>query len=521
MRLITPLVTILSCLILSNQPLRAQSQQSAPRQALPNSGKASDASPNTLKQSLNQSANADDDAEEDEEEEEEEDDEDDDNETSNVQSTNTQKPADTSKDSTKTSVDNNVKSEDKKIPLQQPSKPTINDKNTKTPETVAPTPKKQNFEAFTGRITKNKVRMRLQPSFEGLTIRELNKDQLVVVLGDSDDFYAVQPSSDLKAYIFRTYVLDNVIEGTRVNVRLKADLDAPVVTQLNSGDRVEGHIYSQNTKWLEITIPASARFYIAKEYIEKAGDATYLSRMEKRKDEVYRLLNTTKTVSEVEMQKPFHQINLEGIVANYKKIILDYKDFPEAGAKAQEYLTGLQIDYTNRKIAHLEQQSQQSNQLEKKNQELATELKEQKSKLSKLEQEMQREKNLAVTPNSDTSKKSPSDVPYNMAAWIPIENALFTTWSNATNNDSPTAFYQKQMDEAITLRGIIDPYNRPVKNKPGDFMLLNEANKLPIAFLYSTQVNLQNFVGHEVTIKVVPRNNSNYAYPAYFVLSIE
>ncbi|MBA3722839.1 MAG: SH3 domain-containing protein [Parachlamydiaceae bacterium] len=378
---------------------------------------------------------------------------------------------------------------------------------------------KQNFEPFTGKVTKNKVRMRLQPNFDGASLREMNRDQLIVIVGEEDDFYAVQPPSDMKAFIFRTYVLDNVIEGTRVNVRLQPDLEAPVIAQLNSGDRVNGHIYPANNKWLEIPIPNSTRFFIAKEYIEKVGDADYVARLDKRREDVYRLLNTTKAVSDAEMQKQFPLINLDGIVANYKKIILDYKDFPEAGVKAQAYLNEVQDAYTKKKIAFLEQQSQQSAQaLEQKNKKLSEELDAHKNKLNHLEKQVQ---NGQSVPQDNVSNRKPTQLPYNMATWIPAENSLCTTWSQENNNNDPAAFYQDQKQKAFVLKGIVDSYNRPVKNKPGDFMLLNASSRLPIAFLYSTQVNLQDYLGHEVSIMVVPRPNYNYAFPAYFVISVE
>ncbi|MGZ3733102.1 MAG: SH3 domain-containing protein, partial [Parachlamydiaceae bacterium] len=100
----------------------------------------------------------------------------------------------------------------------------------------------QSIEPFTGKITRNKVRMRLQPSLDALILRELSKDDLLSVVGESNEFYAILPPKDTKAYIFRTYVLDDIVEGSRVNVRLEPAIEAPVIAQLNSGDKVEGII---------------------------------------------------------------------------------------------------------------------------------------------------------------------------------------------------------------------------------------------------------------------------------------
>jgi len=378
----------------------------------------------------------------------------------------------------------------------------------------------QPVEPFTAKVTKNKVRMRLQPSFEGQVIRELGKDQMVIVQGQADEFFAIKPMQDMKAYIYRTFVLDNVIEGTRVNVRLKPDLDAPVIAQLNSGDKIKGQIHPTNSKWMEIVIPNTVHFYIAKEYLEKVGDADHMARMEKRRDDVYQLLSTTSTITQAEMQKPFDQIHLESIISNYKHIMLDYPDYPDAAAKAQEQLTDLQNIYAAKKVQYVEQRSQEAAKaMEQQNKKLADDLKAQKAQVSQLQQQLQKEQTVAATDGPIPKKQAP--LPFNMVAWISTEDTLFTQWSKQTGNDSPVAFYEDQKAKSFTVQGIIDTYNRSVKNKPGDYMLISASTKLPIAYLYSTQVNLQNYVGHEVVVRVSSRPNNNYAFPAYYVHSIE
>src|SRR5262249_24708062 len=85
------------------------------------------------------------------------------------------------------------------------------------------------FKPFTEKIVRNKVRLRLQPNLESKILREFNKGDLLIVMADKGDFYAVKPPVDFKGFIFRTFVLDNVVEGNRVNVRLEPDLEAIVI----------------------------------------------------------------------------------------------------------------------------------------------------------------------------------------------------------------------------------------------------------------------------------------------------
>ena len=377
-----------------------------------------------------------------------------------------------------------------------------------------------NFEAFTGKIKKNKVRLRLQPAYDSQVLKDLKKNDLIVVLGETDDFYAIQPLPDMHAYIFRTFVLDNVVEGHRVNIRLKPELDASVVAQLNSGDRVEGTVDTNNPKWLKIKIPENVRFYIAKEYVEKQGDAGLRDRLERKQQEGYQLLQTTDAISQQEMQKPFEKINLDGVQANYKHLISDFPEFPSIGQKAQELHTALLDAYTVKKIAYLEEKAKSSitaAALEAKNKQLQAELQDQKSKIANLEQKVDKEPSVVAVINAPKQ----SQLPLNMVAWMPIEEHFFNTWAKQTGHHDLNLFYQAQKQNAFKVKGIIEPYNRPVKNKPGDYMLVNSVSKLPIAYLYSTVVNLQDHVGHEISVLVSPRPNNQYAFPAYFVLSFE
>lgn len=107
-----------------------------------------------------------------------------------------------------------------------------------------------------------------------------------------------------------------------------------------------------------------------------------------------------------------------------------------------------------------------------------------------------------------------------MSYWQDAEQQLFQNWMNAHDPAATMGdFYNDQSKNAVILQGVIEPYQRAVKNKPGDFLLVSPSSRLPIAYLYSTQVNLQDKVGQEIVIQAVPRDNHNFAYPAYYVIS--
>jgi len=367
--------------------------------------------------------------------------------------------------------------------------------------------------AFTGRITKNKVRLRIQPNLDAKIISELARDDLLVVVGESEDFFALRPPADTKGYVFRTFILDGVVEGDRVNVRLEPELDSPIIAQLNKGEHIDGTISPLNSKWLQINPPSTVRFYVAKEYVEKIGDPDLMARIQKRRDEVNNLLNTAYTESQAELQKPFAQINLSNVIATFNKIIQQYGDFPEQVARAREVLTAIQEKYLQGKITYLENKAQLLDNIVQnggtQSQVNLQQIEDQLSKKTDASDPSLFPATETITGKSITAK---------MSLWNTNEQKAFDEWVQHNPEGTAEHYYAEQNDQAATLKGIIENYNRNIKNKPGDYLLVNSATHLPIAYLYSTQVNLQDLVGHEIVLRAAPRPNNNFAFPAYFVL---
>lgn len=351
----------------------------------------------------------------------------------------------------------------------------------------------KNFTSYTGRLTKNKVRMRAQPSLESPVIKELNKSDLLIVTGETDDFYSVLPPQGLKAYIFRTFVLDNTVEGQRVNVRIEPSVDGPIVAQLNTGDKVDGVVSPLNSKWLEISMPESARFFVAKEYLEKVGDASLLQQITKKRNDVNSLLESTYTNGQQEMSKPYPDIKLDNIIKNYNRIIEQQAEFPDQAARAKELLKVLQENYLQKKIAYLEAKA---------------ETKTETYIIQTIPQAGSNEQ-FALSKPVTTAK---------MAAWNDVEDALYRSWEKGRPGETLDRFYEDQLLEAKELKGVVEVYTKPVKNKPGDYVLVNKMTNGIIAYLYSNKVNLADKVDQEVTVKVSARPNNNFAFPAYFVI---
>ena len=377
---------------------------------------------------------------------------------------------------------------------------------------------------FTGKVTKSRVRLRFSPNLESPVLKELTQDDLIVVTAVNDEFYAVLPPPQMKGYVFRTYVLDGVVEGSHVNVRLEPDVSAPVVCQLNSGERISGKIAAQNSKWLEIALPESVRFYVAKEFISRAGDEKFFTNMERRKSQLDEKLASIDVDAQNELKKPFREIELAPIALELNQIIAQNKDLPKVVERAEGLLQKMQKAYLEKSIANKAPQKPSNQELSNQN----------PAKTKKAISKTQDESSVAIQQPSENSDEAQDDddetnsdlpskvsitslmLPYNEREKQLLQQAL-----ESKTAASETDFYTQEEKRAATLSGIVKPYSRPVKNLPGDYILINPKTGLTIAFIYSTKVDLNKLLNSQVTVVAAERPNNNFAYPAYFVLKTQ
>ena len=352
-------------------------------------------------------------------------------------------------------------------------------------------------EPFTAKVIKKKVRLRASPALEAPIVRELSQGDMVVVDGEQEAFYQVRPPRDLKLYLFRTFVLEGAVEGNHVNVRIAPDLEAPVVAQLNSGDVVEGSISSLHPKWMEITAPEQVRFFVAKDFVEKIGDEHFLAQHEERYDEVKRLLSEGKGLKKA-LDNSFEEIDLAIILSPFKLVVEEYPEFSLQQQVAAESIREIEQAYLLKKVAYLEE----------------------KTALPPLCEPIEEE--MALVADGPTSPPAPQLLASARAYWMEIEKNHYLKWRRDRGGEGdPYVFYKSQSVRSDTLKGVLEPYLRPVKEKPGDFVLLDKESREPIAYLYSTRLNLLDQVGQEVEVKGLHRPNNLFNHPAYFVWEID
>jgi len=354
----------------------------------------------------------------------------------------------------------------------------------------------QGFSPFTGQIKKSKVRLRLHPSLDSEVVQELSEGDLLVVTGEQGNFYEVKPLGSVKGYVFRTYLLDGQIEGNRVNVRLAPTTDSPVLIQLHSGDKVDGEVSKENSKWYQISLPDQTRFYIAKEYVRNIGDPSFFSSMKTRLGDAQEKLAKAYGESINTLRQDFPTMNPELVRKQFIEIINEYKDFPEYVEKAKKHLQTFEDKYLEHKVAYLESNHNF--------------------------EEFEDSENSPMLKEAVCEKPfTPQDItPISQPYWEPIEENYYQSWLETHPDGSMEDFYADTARFSTVLRGIVKPYGKDTKNKPGDFLLVTQFDR-PIAFLYSTKLNLQGLVGQRVQVRVVERPNNHFAFPAYFVLSVE
>jgi len=336
---------------------------------------------------------------------------------------------------------------------------------------------------FTGKITGEKVRLRLAPTLDGSILSELNKDDLIVITGEIDEFYTVKPSPSTKAYIYRAYVLDDVVEANNVNIRLEPNNHSPILSQLNQGDRVSGTLCPNNNKWIEISPPESVQFYVSKTYVTNAGDETVYQKTEDRRQKIQRKLTAIKESLQEEMKKPFSTIQIVPIINDLKAITTETQDMRDLAKEAEAMIQTAQEQYVslsqNKSIVSQKGKSEEGEQIA-----------------------------LVEQPNF-----------YRFASFALEKQERSLVEQAIANGDVSTQeeFYLKECNNAEEMTGQLIPYERTSSTRPGDYMLVDIKTKVPVAYLYSSTIDLKDFIGRNITVVVSLRPNHHYALPAFFV----
>lgn len=326
----------------------------------------------------------------------------------------------------------------------------------------------------------NRVRMRLKPSLDSQIIRELTFDEPLLIGQKIEGFYEVFPLTQEKAYIFRTYVLDNQIEGKKVNVRLKPDLKSPVIAQLTQGAPVKGVVSAASRKWLQIDMPSQVRFYVWAQYIDTISQEEF------------------GTLAAQRFEAPQGQESPQPTFASKKSTL---------GQEEQEKITN--------KIAaaKVERSLRESS--------LSTST----TPLTQKSSQSYKSSTVSSTAATDHSLLAGSITGATTAAttgvtnWAEKESALEQAWLRERPEKTSQDYQQYLMLESVELKGRLLPYDASIANAPGDYLL--EISPTKKVFVYSDRINLCSFSEQQVELRLHPRDAGDFAWPAFVVLDIQ
>lgn len=331
------------------------------------------------------------------------------------------------------------------------------------------------------KIRGSKVRMRQKPTLDSPIIRQMQNGEALFVGNEVEGFTEIFPSIGQKAYVFRTYILDNQVEGKKVNVRLAPSLKAPIVAQLSQGDKVEGQVCSSSRKWLEIDMPLSARFYIYSKYLELITEQEYQS------------------------------------IATKAESALPKNDLAVASANRENSDTFKTSQKTAQNTSQKTAQAafQETSRETLKETQKAASKKNDTSLISSNSQPARSGR----SDISDVASSVASSASSNGTSWNEIENQYFETWKQSHPSSTISDYEQSQILAAHEKSGLLTPYDSKVQNPPGDYLLeLSSGGKI---FLYSHKIDLSAYVGQQVRLLVLKRTSADFAWPAFVVVDIQ
>ncbi|WP_236558951.1 SH3 domain-containing protein [Chlamydia sp. 17-3921] len=367
------------------------------------------------------------------------------------------------------------------------------------------------FSPFTGEIKGNRVRMRLAPQTDSTIIKEFSKGELVAVIGESKDYYIVSAPHDLKGYVFRTFVLDNKIEGEQVNVRLEPTTSSPVLVRLSRGTSVFITSEQPHGKWLEISLPDQCAFYVAKNFVSHKGSIDLYQKLECQKKIALDILDSAVKFANIELEKDLKDIDLEAIYKKINQLQSDeFSDISGLQAIIQSALEKIQDAYLAKSLTKQESFSEnQSNIKDSETSSSSLSSLENAPKTSLLSQHIRKQTLLSSQPLSKGRES--------------LEHALFKIWASMQNSPKELTqedFYREEYKHhKQVFTGVLETYSHVVKNNPGDYILRD--NEQVLTFLYATKINLKDWIGKRVTVEAVSRPNNHFAFPAHYVLHIQ
>lgn len=201
--------------------------------------------------------------------------------------------------------------------------------------------KTEKIPPFAGVISGDRVNIRAGGNLNFEILTQLNRDDKVIVLDRSPDWYKIKIPESSAVFISQKYVkrLRGVyqVNADRVNVRAGAGLNYNVIGQLNSGDRIT--VLEKKGDWYRVRPPVDFAAWVYRDFVKYYSTVEGHLRKEKSKKELKKKFAELNAQAAIELNKPPEEAQLQPLLEEYGHFIELYADYPEAvsaGKKLKE-----------------------------------------------------------------------------------------------------------------------------------------------------------------------------------------
>ncbi|MEN7972769.1 MAG: SH3 domain-containing protein [Verrucomicrobiota bacterium] len=124
----------------------------------------------------------------------------------------------------------------------------------------------QSSEGFKVRVTGDRVSLRANPDINSELLERAMQGEELVFLGQTNGWVAVQAPESLDFWVSGQYVVNGVVQPTKLNIRSGPSQNYSVVCVVNKGDSIS--LRGEFNDWLKIAPPAGSLVWISEDYVE-------------------------------------------------------------------------------------------------------------------------------------------------------------------------------------------------------------------------------------------------------------
>lgn len=176
---------------------------------------------------------------------------------------------------------------------------------------------------FIATITRDRVNIRAGTNLNYEVMYQLNKNDLVRVVDEMDNWYKVRLPEQVLCYIKSDYVEKNEgvgrVKGDSVNIRCGPGQNYTILAQLNKDDKVK--IIKDLNGWYGIAAPSKVYGYIHKEFVKYYMQEDDYIKQEKKKEELLQRFSRVQKIYDEELKKDIDNIDLKPIQAECMAIL--------------------------------------------------------------------------------------------------------------------------------------------------------------------------------------------------------